>query len=475
MRNPSNSMSGGARDGSIHPSQERATGPRILFDCTATLRDRYETGIQRVVRNLARSGPAAGRELGIECEPVVHLVGGWYLPTASYLARIDSYRGEFLSPSPQGVARRLLLSGRRRLRQALVPRPVFNWTMDNYRRLARRFQCHRLQINPGDILLLPDVGWGEQNMQPLAAARRQGATIGLVSYDLIPLKYPQYQAPEFPRVFEKWLRDTLPQVDFCVGISRAVSGELQEFIDSEGDRYSHLRDCVGWFPLGMSLDKADANMEIRPDLREFFERENASAPFLIVCTLEPRKNHALLLDAFDQLRRLCPETRLCVVGRAGWLCDDMVARLRSHPVWKQRLLWTGELNDAELDYCYRHSRAFVFPSFAEGFGLPIVEALRYGLPVLASDIPVHREIGGEFCHFFDPSSTDQLLQLMLACLGRSALPTVRPAHEFRPTSWADASGALWRECLRLAELSRTSARTRPNDPGCLEQVDRRVA
>lgn len=448
---------------------------RILFDCTATLRDRYETGIQRVVRNIARSGPAAGLELGLECEPVVHLAGGWYRPTPAYLSRIDSYRADVLPPNAQSVARRVFLSGRRRLRQALVPRPVFQWSMDSYRRLARRFQCQRLQITPGDILLLPDVGWGDQDVQPLAAARRQGATIGLVSYDLIPLRYPQYQAEEFPRVFEKWLRDTLPQVDFCVGISRSVCRELEGFIDSEGDRYEHLRGRVGWFPLGMSLDKATANMEIRSELREFFEREGASSPFLIVCTLEPRKNHALLLDAFDQLRRLCPETRLCVVGRAGWLCDDLVARLRSHPVWKQRLFWTGEVNDGELDFCYRNSRAFVFPSFAEGFGLPIVEALRYGLPVLASDIPVHREIGGEFCRFFDPHSTEQLLQLMLACLGRAALPPVRPASEFHPTPWSEASNSLWRECLRLAELSRANVSDPRRAAGRQGQAARRVA
>ena len=125
-------------------------------------------------------------------------------------------------------------------------------------------------------------------------------------------------------------------------------------------------------------------------------------------TLEPRKNHAMLLDAFERVWRTHPQSRLVIVGRFGWMCNDLVKRILHHAQYARSLFLFTNLSDAELAYCYEHATAFVFPSHAEGFGLPIVEALQHGLPVMASDIPIHREVVSDFCAYFDQHDPEEL-------------------------------------------------------------------
>ena len=79
-------------------------------------------------------------------------------------------------------------------------------------------------------------------------------------------------------------------------------------------------------------------------------------------------------------------------GRPGWRLDRLARRIRKHPQFGQRLIWFETGSDAELDYAYRHASALIFASRCEGFGLLLVLAMHYGLPVIASDIPVFREI-----------------------------------------------------------------------------------
>ena len=99
---------------------------------------------------------------------------------------------------------------------------------------------------------------------------------------------------------------------------------------------------------------------------------------LVVGTVEPRKNHAVLLDAFEQLARTDPDLHLVVVGRAGWNNDEVVARLRQHPLRGHRLHWFEGAGDELLGELYRAATVVAVPSITEGFGLPVIEALAVG-------------------------------------------------------------------------------------------------
>ena len=132
--------------------------------------------------------------------------------------------------------------------------------------------------------------------------------------------------------------------------------------------------------------------------------------FLMVGTLEPRKGHRIALDAFDKLWAEGVDAALTIVGKTGWGIDHLVERIKHHPELGKRLVWHESVDDAELSRLYSSCDALIAASFAEGFGLPIVEAGHFGKPVLASDIPVFREVGAGAAeaHFFQVGDSTAL-------------------------------------------------------------------
>jgi glycosyltransferase involved in cell wall biosynthesis len=137
---------------------------------------------------------------------------------------------------------------------------------------------------------------------------------------------------------------------------------------------------------------------------------------LMVSTIEPRKNHATLLSAWERLRaQHFPALKLVFVGELGWHHASIIRKLRP---WLQR----GEVHvledvpSGELRRLYKHARATVCPSFAEGFDLSGVEAMMSGGAVVASDIPVHREVYGPAAEYFNPYSVDEMERAIRAVI-----------------------------------------------------------
>ena len=117
--------------------------------------------------------------------------------------------------------------------------------------------------------------------------------------------------------------------------------------------------------------------------------------------------------------------------------------VHNHPQLGKRLFVYHDLSDAEIDACYRKSQAVVFPSRTEGFGLPIVEALYRGCPVLASDIPIHHEVGGEHCGFFPLENAQQLCHMLIDALDQpvSNRPNKRTKLK-QVLNWKEAAKSL---------------------------------
>ncbi|NML45538.1 glycosyltransferase family 4 protein [Ramlibacter sp. G-1-2-2] len=137
--------------------------------------------------------------------------------------------------------------------------------------------------------------------------------------------------------------------------------------------------------------------------------DGAPAPFdylLMVSTLEPRKNHLLLVEAWERLKYTSrPGLRLVLVGGMGW---DHAAIIEAFKPWAESgdLFHLSNVPPAELRALYRHAAATVCPSLAEGFDYSGVEAMRSGSVVVASDIPVHREVYQDAAEYFDPYSAE---------------------------------------------------------------------
>jgi glycosyltransferase involved in cell wall biosynthesis len=121
----------------------------------------------------------------------------------------------------------------------------------------------------------------------------------------------------------------------------------------------------------------------------------------MVGTIEPRKCHAQVLDAFELLWQRGSDAMLVISGRPGWMTEALIERLRSHPERGERLVWVEDATDELVERLYESCSALVLASRGEGFGLPLVEAAQRGLPIIVRDKPVFREVAGEHAFYFD--------------------------------------------------------------------------
>lgn len=121
-------------------------------------------------------------------------------------------------------------------------------------------------------------------------------------------------------------------------------------------------------------------------------------------TIEPRKNHWLILHVWrrlvEQMGNDAP--KLVIIGRRGWECENVIDMLERCEPLRRVVIEESDCSDIQLNAWLQHARALLFPSFVEGYGMPLVEALGLGVPVIASDLPVFHEIASDFPTYLDP-------------------------------------------------------------------------
>ena len=203
-------------------------------------------------------------------------------------------------------------------------------------------------------------------------------------HDLLALQMPEYFTPEHVAYERRWHEVLVDHGAAAIVNSAAVKADLESFLeDRNAKAIPILAAPIPVDPVFCADDLAD------PALRE----DN----YFVVCgTIEPRKNHLLLLQVWRELVRRCDDAapKLLVLGRRGWKNQNVVELLeRSNPL-RGRVVEKSGLSSHALARLMANSRAVLMPSFGEGYGLPIAEALAAGAPVIASDIPVFRESEG---------------------------------------------------------------------------------
>jgi alpha-1,2-rhamnosyltransferase len=269
-------------------------------------------------------------------------------------------------------------------------------------------------------------------------------------YDLIPIQEETTGEinVDLNQNFFRYLEQVADHSHALLTISDVVRDQLVSFLETYRPGGQITKENIVTIPLGAEVQPGDG--PIREELREYFERDGEIEPYLCVGTFEPRKNHGFLLDAMELLWAKGANVRLCLIGRVGWKCDQIIQRLHQHPELGKRLFVCFSASDVEVQYAYRNCRSLVTASKSEGFGLPIVEGQWYGKPVIASDIPVHREVGRDGCLFFELSTPDSLRKAILANEQRMRSPRDRTDHS-SPFTWKNS----WQTCLS-ALLDRAS-------------------
>lgn len=184
------------------------------------------------------------------------------------------------------------------------------------------------------------------------------------------------------------------------------------------------------------------------------------APYILsVGTLEPRKNQLRLVRAFEALAANFPEVHLVLAGGRGWKCEEIERAILTSPA-AQRIHRSGFLSSAELAKAYRQALVFAYPSLYEGFGLPILEAMAAGVPVLTSNVSSMPEVAGDAALLVDPTSTDQIQVALSRLLGEPALRAElarRGREREQLFSWrrcAEATIASYRKALGGAQENR---------------------
>lgn len=249
-------------------------------------------------------------------------------------------------------------------------------------------------INPNEL---------EYEKAPLEYFRRQGVKIGFLLHDIIAERHPDYFRKRDARAFARWLR-MIGHYDGIFAISQATLNDYQSWLKEQG---LPKPPCpLEWFHLGADFKRnAEQLNELEHELLSTIKHEDY---YLQVSTLEPRKGYKQLLDTFDLLWKEGKESSLVIVGRKGWLVNDLCRRIKRHPQLNKKLFWFSNVSDEFLAQLYIHAKCVIVASENEGFGLSVVEGAFYDKPLLLRDIPVFRELVGDDAYYFDGLSGEVL-------------------------------------------------------------------
>jgi glycosyltransferase involved in cell wall biosynthesis len=272
--------------------------------------------------------------------------------------------------------------------------------------------------------------------------REAGLRLGILAYDLIPLTHPEHTGAATVAAFRQALAEGATRWDFALAISEHTAAELR----------TALNNAIPVRAVPLAHRFTDAEAGRWPEaLRDLEGRDYV----LCVGTIESRKNHLALFQAWKLLlAEGAAPPPLVLVGRPGWRVDDLMAQLEATRCLDGRIRLVHGISDPELAALYRGCRFSVFPSFTEGWGLPVGESLAFGKLCLASTEGATPEAGAGFAEPLDPFSPRQIAGQVRRFLDdRAALAAeARIAAGFRPRSWSDcAAGFTTRleECLAL--------------------------
>ncbi len=231
----------------------------------------------------------------------------------------------------------------------------------------------------------------------------RGIKVFHVIYDLIPVLHKNFFWDELNQEFELWL-DSVSYSTGSLCISNSVAKDLEKYFKNKGLLKKDYK--ISYFHLGADIENSKGLPENYKQLISTIEKRTS---FLMVGTIEPRKGHKQTLRAFEILWSKNIDITLVIVGKQGWMMEDFIKKLKSHPELNKRLFCLEGISDEYLEKVYDSSVCLIAASEAEGFGLPLIEAAQKKKPIIARDIPVFREVAKEFAYYFENDNNPEVL------------------------------------------------------------------
>lgn len=318
-----------------------------------------------------------------------------------------------------------------------------------FRLLSRRFfawlkDCRPLAPEPfkdGDALVVIGSAWdnGRYVEGVKRALGRYQLRLVVLIHDIIPLTSPEFVPKRRIAPFRDWFLGILPLAERLLTSSEHCRSQIMQWCDAHG--FSTPAIDVVCFGDGFSRRPNGG----RADL------DNVPDSFvLFVSTIEIRKNHKLLVRLWEQLiesHSVANVPPLVWIGDRGWLVDDLFEELEARNYLDGKIMIFSDLSDAELCMFYERCAFTIYPSWCEGWGLPVGESLSFGKLCIASNRTSLPEVGGSFADYFDPADDRQALAAVERALFEPGYLEERNRSiqdEFHPRSWAECARAILR-------------------------------
>ncbi|MDO8291262.1 MAG: glycosyltransferase family 1 protein [Gallionella sp.] len=379
----------------------RATPKQLLIDISEIVQRDVRSGIQRVVRSLLREF-MVNPPLDTEVRPV-YFDGSRYKYASAFTAA-------FTGKPSQDVADEIVDFCQDDIYLALDLNLAMTAAMQDFH---AHLQC-------------------------------RGIKQYLIVYDILLVQHPEWWPEGTSVIFEAWLRSISDVATGLICISEAVAEEVRAWLkQNPPQRLSG--PMVSSFHLGADVENSLPSKGIPEGAQAVLDALNVKPSFLMVGTIEPRKGHAQALAAFELLWAQDIDVNLVIVGKLGWLVDQLVDKLRQHPELNQRLFWLEGVSDEYLEKVYAASTCLLVASEGEGFGLPLIEAAQHNKPIIARDIPVLREVAGEHAFFFKGRAPKDLAYTITSWLALNQKGVHPKSEGMHYLTWQESALQLKRQ------------------------------
>lgn len=268
-----------------------------------------------------------------------------------------------------------------------------------------------------------------------------GVKIYFVVYDLLVIHRPDWTSTEAAIGFENWLKSVAQVASGLICISQAVADEVVFWL-TQHPPVRHTLPSIQSFHMGADVLSSSPSMGLPKNADVVLKKLTMRPSFLSVGTIEPRKGHRQMLAAFEQLWTQGADVNLVFIGKKGWMMDAFAAAIKRHPELNNRFFWLDGISDEYLEKIYQASSCLLAASEGEGFGLPLIEAARHGLPLLARDLPVFREVAGEYAMYFSGLEAHELAQAVMHWLDKNAQGLAPQSKGMPYLTWAQSCEQL---------------------------------
>lgn len=272
--------------------------------------------------------------------------------------------------------------------------------------------------------------WGEWEsgayIESLLKAKKEGIELIQVAYDMLPIITPQYSGHSTESL-TNYATKIYPICNLILSISQNTKLDIEKWLKVN----NLIVPKIEVFRLG---DDFELLKPVKPDYT-FFESNKKF--LLMVGTVEARKNHTLMYYVYKlAVQKKVELPDLIVVGRRGWLTDDIYELITNDPETKSKVHFLHNCTDEELSWLYSHCMFTLYPSLYEGWGLPIAESLQYGVPCIASNTSSMPEISKIGVKYVSPTSTNDFLDSITSLLDETNLVELKKeAGKYVPATW----------------------------------------